>query len=176
MAAVILERIGAASDLLAMLSAQHEEAAAIGAQMTVVSQEVLAHNADADLAAKYEALSSQMVAKIAQMNETRQQLRDVALEGVAPEALLRLARWRDSEGHRVSPAFRVVERTAEQWRSVELALRAEKRATATGQPLSDSQAALLNEVRSEPAVSEAQGQLNLYLEEVAETFSDIAGS
>ncbi len=84
-------------------------------------------------------------------------LRDTALDGYLAAAQQKIATTYAAHAYRVPPEFRANTRTHEQWKAIEQALRAERRALADeDEELDDADATLLANVRAETEVVAAK--------------------
>ena len=171
-----LNRLSEASELCALLSDQKVAAAEMAASLTALREQIMSTNDNDAVVAEHASVLSALAAQLATISATRQQLRDVALEGIAPAKRALLEVWRASGSYRAPGHFKVVSRSHADWKAIERALRAESRAVRRGETLDPEYAGLLAEVRSDPAVAAAEVQLELGLSVAEAVFSQYQGS
>lgn len=95
----------------------------------------------------------------------------VALNGFDIEAVELVALAGGQLGRRVPSEFLALERSDLQWRAIEEALVAERRAERLGQELPGGQATLLSDIRTDPAVMDAAANLAGALSEIRDRFA-----
>jgi hypothetical protein len=71
----------------------------------------------------------------------------------------------------VPTEFRVLDRTEEEWRVIETALRSEARAARSGGTLDEAQASLLASIRADPSVTLAKANLEAGLDAISQAIA-----
>jgi hypothetical protein len=163
-ATMMLNSIQSEGELRQNLQAAHQAADAAASAVTILAEALRQQPDDGQLVAQYDASASALQAARDQIELVRGQLFESATESASAEQVAKLLIWRSGNGFRVPPEFRAVERTADEWSSIEAALRAERRAARLNEVLDESVAQLLNTVRSHAAVTAAASQLQANLQ------------
>jgi hypothetical protein len=113
---------------------------------------------------------TQALANLASLRSDLQEARDslftLATQQLTAECRDALLTWRNASMYAVPAEFRVLERTPEQWRFVEGALRAERRAERLQQPFEGEQVTMLAAMRADLDVIAADLRLNQHLANV----------
>jgi len=135
-----------------------------------VQQALSLDPANESLQTQLATITSQLSQAQAQLESTRADLAEVALEGWTEPQLQKLEGWKASSDRRVPPEFRVTGRSDAQWKAIELALIAERRAARLGQEFAGAQQELLTSVRAEQAVLAAQQALQTNLPAAQQAF------
>lgn len=162
-AVIILYRIDTATELRQQLGEQENAVSAVSEQVLDIEAFLLQGSADEDLMTQYASLSAQLEALRSQMQGTRSALRAHALAGFPAAHVQALSVFNAGSRHRVPPALRAVPRTPEQWKSLEQALRAERRAIRRDEDLAQQHQDVLLGERSHPATVAAGTNLEMYL-------------
>jgi len=125
--------------------------------------EIQSTGANIELQTQLSSAQASLASIQAQLVTKRSELLAVVTEGLSGNSLILLGNWRTAATFNVDPQYRVAERSAEQWKSIEGALRAEKRAIRRGTELDPIQATLLTALRQESEVSAAAARLSAHL-------------
>lgn len=108
------------------------------------------------------------------LSSAREALFEEATEGFSAYSIEVLTIWRATREHAVPPAFRINERSSEQWKQIESALRAKQRAERMNQPLATHHAQVLDQVSGELAVLQAENLLTVHLATVEQAFEQFS--
>lgn len=173
-ALMVLSRIDQATTLCENLMAAHEAVGTAAANVTALSILLMGDSENDTLVQQYEVAIQTQAAAQEQVAALRDELFAFAAEGLNEQQIDAIAIWRDGSAYRVDPAFRTTQRTHEDWKVVEEALRAERRALRMGEELHEEYAELLMELRAEPAVPEASALLEANLEGMQQVFEQFA--
>ncbi|MEE8243510.1 MAG: hypothetical protein V3R27_00825, partial [Pseudomonadales bacterium] len=155
----ILDRVLAHPELHQALIDAHQVADQAGDLVTELAEVITNGAADDAALVDYEAAVVAFEAANAKVVLVRDALFDTAVEGLQPDVIVHLDVWATGAPYRVTPEFRAAQRTADQWKQLERALRAEARALRMGEDLDPAYAELLSSVRGEFAVVEAAARL-----------------
>lgn len=169
-ASLILSRIEAEVGLRQALEVAHQAVDAAASTVTELAQVLLNEPNNQQHLQQYEAAVAAQEAVGQQMVVLRDLLFDAAVQGLQQPKIDAVVIWRYGALRRVEPSFRTHQRTLEQWKAIERALRAEKRALRLGEELDEDEAQLLANVRSDPLVTQAAIQLQIDLEIMTQTF------
>lgn len=162
-AELCLVRIEAAHDARTQLSALQELSAEAAEILTIRAQQVLANEEDEGVHAMYEEAVAAFDAIEVQLESLRQELFDYVMQDLPPERVAALVTWKSARGYKVPAAFRAVQRSADDWKTLEVAVRSAGRSTRLGQPIPEQTAMLLEQVWSLPTVAVAQTRLEVHL-------------
>lgn len=169
-ALTVLSRIEQAPTLCENLLAAHEAVGTAAADVTALSILLMGDSENDTLVQQYQvAMQTQSAAK-EQVAALRNELFAFATEGLNEQQIDTIAIWRDGSAYRVDPAFRTTQRTHELWKAIEESLRAERRALRMDEELHEEYVELLMELRTEPAVLEANSLLEANLEGMQQVF------
>lgn len=113
----------------------------------------------AGLVEQYHQLTSTVASAESQLAALNADLFEVASEGLTVAQIQTIENCRASFGYGAPPEFSAVPRTPEQWAQIVEALRAQALAEAMDEPLTESHAALLAAINSEPEVIAAKLRL-----------------
>lgn len=97
------------------------------------------------------------------LNEKQSDVFTEAVAGLPPQKAGSLQLWISAAGADVPAEFRVLQRSEDDWKAVEKALRAERRALRRGEALEPAMEQLLTALRTEPAVVAAKQRLDSHL-------------
>jgi len=131
--------------------------------ITSITAEIQSTGANIELQAQLSSAQASLASLQTQVDTKRSELLEIVTEGLPGNSLILLANWRTAATFNVDPQYRVAERSAEQWKSIEGALRAEKRAIRRGTELDPTQATLLTDLRQESEVGAAAARLSAQL-------------
>jgi len=126
---------------------------------------------DDDLRAYLAAAFVELASARSAWQAARQQLAEAGSDGHGGEVLGRMLECSRAAGAGLPPAFGAAQPSEAEAQALRLALIAESRAERRGEPVPDDARALLQRVRSDPAVVNAQAQLDLRLGEVRAVWS-----
>lgn len=118
---------------------------------------------DSELIAQYESAAAAKLNAEQSFASTREALESAAFDGFSGQAITAIQTWRASAHRRVPPEFRVLQRTDEQWKAIEAAVRAQQRSAQFGTSLHPDHADLLVDIAAETAVIDAANNLATYL-------------
>jgi tetratricopeptide (TPR) repeat protein len=168
----LLQRIADASSAIDALDQARTNLDQAGAELTSLKAIIAATPDDTEVMQAYQNALAAYDNAAATLDQARDDLRGHAVDGMSQSAIDSLDIWLTTSGYNVAAAFRVDARSDEQWRAIESALRAEKRAERLNQPLDTNHADLLNQVRSEVAVITAKNDLTAHLATVTQAFDN----
>lgn len=167
---LVVSRIQGATALREELAAGHQAVDAAAAVVTVLSQALHNDAGDNELMQQHqEAVAASNAAKL-QVTAVRNALFEDAIAGLPPEQVAMITTCKEGARYRVQPEFRAKHRTGDEWRAIERALRAERRAIRLGEDLDEVQADLLAGVRGDVVVIEALQHLEMNLEWIQQVF------
>ncbi len=152
------------------LDQAHESADVAAALLTELSKEMLSEAADPYLVAEYQSAMTELNDSRAQVETFREVVFQHVTNPISQDQLDALALWRDASIYRVPAAFMVLDRTPEEWKIVEKAMRAEKRAMRRGETLNAAYAQLLGDIRSDIDVVEALQRIEANLATIDQVF------
>lgn len=176
-AALVLSDLSLETDAAAALAAALSDAQTCAAQVTALSTSLLEAPGDSQQAAEFEAAISAWESALADVATQRAILQEEALDGCSQQQSDDAIGCAASAGRCILAHFRVADcSTVEEWRTLERALTAEARAARLGDAseLTESAAALLASVRSDPRVIEAEQDLASQLPAIEAVFDDVA--
>lgn len=164
----VLVVLGESEEVASALSTAHTEFELRSAALLQAEATLLANPGQPIAVAARDAAAAQVASAAELLSDVRQSARLESL-GSLPQAVVaaidvqaRNAAWI------VSAELRVLERTPEEWRAIEGALRSEARAARSGSPFGGPEAALLASARADPAVIQAQANLAAGLAQMVE--------
>jgi hypothetical protein len=172
--APMLTAVQSEVELRQSLNAQHAAADVAAVNVTNLSELLQQSPDDEQLVAQHEAALNALQTAKDQIEALRGELFESATAPASADQITKLLVWRSGDGFRVPPEFRAVERTEDEWRAIEAALRAESRALRLNEELDELHAQLLNNVRSQAAVIDAGSRLQTDLQAVQTLFEQLA--
>jgi len=173
-AAIILARLADAQTLRAELHGRRLVASEMVTSLSTLAQQLADAGQDQQILGQYQAAVQQLQLVKGQIQQLRVALFEVAIEGMPQTKVQRVVVWRKAARYRVAPEFRVRQRTVEEWRAIQRALRAERRGNRIERELAEDHAALLAQVRSDPAVIQASDRLATNLPAMKELFEQFS--
>lgn len=172
-AAQALDTLQAADDLSwAYLSAIE---AVDAATATVTARHAEAATGDDDAIVAYAAAQVALSTAVTAAATARDALIAEVTDALPALQAAKLAAYQAASDEKVPPAYRVATYTAAEWDAIEVALRAEKRATRKGTELADEHEAVLLDVRANPQVIAAEASLLIMLPEMKTIFQASEG-
>lgn len=134
--------------------------------LEAAGRELAAAPTDETLQSAYAETMAELASARAALQQTRDAIFTLATDQLPTQAREVLVTWRIASSFSVPAEFRVLDRTTEQWHSIEGALRAEQRAERLGQPFVGAQAILLAGIRADIEVIAAEMRVAQHLAEV----------
>ncbi|MCP3999069.1 MAG: hypothetical protein GY722_29000 [bacterium] len=174
-APAILASISAASNERLALVAAHQAVDSASQNMAQVASQLQAGSDEdglADLIAARVAAEAELLQRRTELQALRDTIRTAVTSGLPPAAVICINTSRQAAAYRVPTEFRVLQRTPEQWKAIERAVREEKKAMKRGVPLAQQYAGLLTAIRSDPQVAGAEQRLVLHLSAVRQIFQN----
>lgn len=156
---------------LAALEAARALAVSLGHSLIVAQEQAAARPADTQALADLAGLQSQFAAAESQAAALTTDLWGELFSEVPPAKAARVGDFIAASRYRVEPSMRVATLPEEDWSTLELALRAEERAGALGEPLDQEHAQVLATIRSRQDVIEAAQGLALTLESIRQALA-----
>jgi hypothetical protein len=178
---VLADLHGYATTILAQLEADEQSRAYLGtlqgslnqaqAELAALQQLAAAAGNDATLTTQLQEAQQNVQTIQQQVATARQAFLQTVTQNLPPEGVERLQVWRESAGVTVPESFRIEQLSAEQWKVVEAAIRAEKRAERLDTELDPDLAGLLSDLRADFDVIAAAGRLSNHLSTCQATFA-----
>lgn len=170
-ASQVLAYLQGAIELRQQLIVKHQAVDAAASTVTELSQLLLTDSGNDEALEQYETAKEVLTAAREQVVEVRVALFEIAVVGIGAEKVAMINVCRSGARYRVQSPLRAKQRTVAQWKTIERALRAEKRANRRGEDLNEDYANLLAQVRADQVVIEAEIHLNQNLEMMKQTFA-----
>ena len=166
----ILSRVRDAAAAREALDSAHASAAAAAAELARLLMRVRERPTDEDLRSQCEAAAAALQQRQDELRSAKSQLLSVATDGFSERQVALIRAWPERASHRLQAPFRVLDMPAREWRGIERALRAERRAERRNQPLGEDHAELLDDLRGRSEVIAAQIRLDQYGAAVEQQF------
>jgi len=166
-----LAAMGEAVEIVGALSAAHSNFAARSASLLAAEAALLAGPGEPGAVAARDAAIEQVELATELLANVRKAARAISLGGLPPTILSTVEAQASSAGWIVPTEFRVLDRTEEEWRVIETALRSEARAARSGGALDEAQANLLASIRADPIVMQAKANLEAGLEAMSQVIA-----
>lgn len=159
--AALVGRLADAEGLQAQLAAAHASLEATTQQYTELRRQRLADPTNESLATQLQN-ARQLVDNCEQsISDARAQMWGAALSGVSQALVARLTNCQAGADHNAPPEFWVVQRTADDWASLEAALTVERRCVRIGGAVPNEVSGLLAEARAQADVVAAHAGLQM---------------
>lgn len=163
-----LAAIGEAVEIAGALSAAHANFAARSASLLAAEAALLVAPGEPAAVAARDAAIEQVELATELLTNVRMAARAISLGGLPPTILSTVEAQARSAGFIVPAEFRVLDRTEEEWRVIETALRWEARVARSGGSLDETQASLLASIRADPTVMQATANLEAGLDAMSQ--------
>ena len=170
-ASTALAQLQAAGELRQLLTAKHQAVDTASLAVTQLSQLLRTDSGNEELLQQYEVAKEALIAAKEQVVELQEALFDVAVAGIQADKVAMINVCNSGARYRVQSQLRAKLRTRAQWKTIDRALRAEKRAIRRGEDLDEEHANLLTQVRADQVVITAEIHLNQNLEMMKQTFA-----
>jgi hypothetical protein len=159
----LLDQVEQATTLRQTLAAKRDALGTASQAVSALEAAMGQSDGNAELLAQYQAATAQLQTLRGELTTLDGQLLAAATLNLPGTDVQKLNIFRQSEGRRVPPEFRVKLLTSEQWDDVESALIAERRAQRMGHELDPEAASLLGALRIDAEVIQAASNLQATL-------------
>lgn len=170
-ATTVLSNLAGATTLRQQLNAKHQEVDAASATVTEFAELLLNDPANEATQQQCEAAIAVLTTSKVQVMELRETLFEVAVASLPQETVAMIVGCSAAAPYRIQAEFRATQRTHDEWKFVERALRSERQALRDESDLDETYAAILSNLRSDVKVVEAAIHLQMNLEAMEQSFA-----